>query len=140
MKSFNFNQTDNFDELQKAIEQYRDVAEKSIGEVLQGEGAEEIIAGIKVRIHPSRRKWKKKKKASSIAKSLKVDKKKSTELSVVINTTADYGYLYYPDDGTNTKHHVGNQQFMLKGAEDKSQTVLQMCIDNIFENANVKEI
>jgi len=41
MSEVTLSQKDNFDELQGAIEQYQSVAEKSIGEVLKGEGAED---------------------------------------------------------------------------------------------------
>jgi hypothetical protein len=137
MSEVTLSQKDNFDELQGAIEQYQSVAEKSIGEVLKGEGAEEIMTGIKAKIHPSNRKWKGKPRASKLAKSLTVNQKKSTDLAVVINTTNKYQYLYFPDDGTNSHNHHGEQHFMIKGSEDKAGKVLKMCVENIFKNGNI---
>lgn len=135
-RSVVFSSEDNFDELQNTIMQYQDVAEKSIGEVLKGDGANTIMDEIKINIHPSGRKWKGKPRSSKLSKSLQIDKKETTDLELVIRTPSKYGYLYFPDDGTNTEHHAGEQYFMLRGAETKASTVLQMCVENIIKNAN----
>ena len=38
-------------------------------------------------------------------------------LSVEVGTTAARRYLYFPDDGSNTINHAGNQRFFERGAE-----------------------
>ncbi|MCD8190168.1 MAG: hypothetical protein LUD78_08145 [Clostridiales bacterium] len=36
---------------------------------------------------------------------------------VTIRSAPEWGYLYFPDDGKNTKRHRGNQKFMVRGAQ-----------------------
>ena len=82
----------------------------------------------------SGREWKGKKTAAKSAKSL-TDLKGN--LFVWVKTTNNYHYLYFPDDGTNTRRHVGNQQFFLKGAESQQETIVDLCIKKLvdsFEN------
>jgi predicted small lipoprotein YifL len=57
-------------------------------------------------------------------------------LSVTIAARGRYGYLYFPDDGTNTKRHAGNQQFMMRGAENATAQIVDLCIGKLTENFN----
>lgn len=52
-------------------------------------------------------------------------------LSVVVRTKYGYHYLYFPDDGSNTERHEGNQQFMFKGAEGVADEVVNGIIDKL---------
>ena len=86
---------------------------------LHGEGARRVKRSIPGFIRPSGRTWKG--KAPSIAgdagageRNLEQD---NEPLEVVIAARGRHGYLYFPDDGTNTRRHVGNRRFMLRGAE-----------------------
>ena len=54
-------------------------------------------------------------------------------LSVTIKTVNAYNYLYFPDDGSNTKKHAGNQQFMASGAENASDRIMELCIGHLTE-------
>ena len=137
VRSVQFRQEDNFEVLEQTIMQLQQNAEESINEVLHGKGADVIIEDIRPRIHSSKRKWKGKKTSAKLVKSLVLDKKKSDNLTTVIHSKSGYGYLYFPDDGQTTEKHAGEQHFMLKGAENKAGTVLQMCVDNILKNANM---
>lgn len=38
-------------------------------------------------------------------------------LSVTVAANSKRRYLYFPDDGSNTKRHAGNQHFFRRGAE-----------------------
>lgn len=131
-----FDQQDDFDVLQNTIKQFQENAESSINEVLHGKGTEVIADEIRVKIHPSGRKWKRKKRSSSVANSIVLDEKKSGNLTAVIHSKSGYSYLYFPDDGTTTEHHHGEQHFMLRGTQAKAGKVLQMCVENIIKNAN----
>ncbi|MCD8383663.1 MAG: hypothetical protein LUC39_01710 [Clostridiales bacterium] len=44
--------------------------------------------------------------------------------SVTVKATPQYQYLYFPDDGSNTKRHRGKQQFMVRGAEAASPDIV----------------
>ena len=121
--------------LQSAIKAYEGDAEKAINDVLHNRAGELIQDEIKLLMPQSRREWKGKRKPAKDAKSLRILK---GNLSVGVANTKAYHYLYFPDDGTNTQRHVGNQQFFLKGAENKKEEILDLCVGrlvNSFENA-----
>ena len=47
----------------------------------------------------------------------------STVDSVIFKSSPAWNYLYFPDDGSNTVRHRGNQQFMLRGAQDAAPKI-----------------
>ena len=120
-----------FDRLQNAIKNFPGDAEKEINEVLHNEGSQLIQDSVRNLMPVSGRKWKGKKPAAKTSKSLNDLK---GNLFVWVKTTGSYHYLYFPDDGTNTIHHVGNQQFFLKGAEAKQETIIDLCVNNMIDN------
>ena len=123
-----------FERLQNAIKNFPGDAEKTINEVLHDEGSQLIQDAIRNLMPVSGREWKGKKPAAKSAKSL-TDLKGN--LFVEVRTTSNYHYLYFPDDGTNTRKHAGNQQFFLKGAETKQEDIIDLCINKLitaFEN------
>ena len=122
-----------FDRLQEAIEQYAGHAGTLIDEVLHGEGAELIKQRITPLLPASGRTWAKKGAAASAVMPGKFVQDNGT-LSVTIAARGKYHYLYFPDDGSNTKRHAGNQQFMLRGAEDASSDVIDLCIGKLTES------
>ena len=123
-----------FERLENAIKSFPGEAETIINEVLHGEGSQLIQAEIKNLMPVSGREWKGKKAAAKEGNSL-TDMKGN--LFVEIKSTSNYNYLYFPDDGTNTKKHAGNQQFFLKGAESQQETIIDLCVSKLvdsFEN------
>lgn len=123
-----------FEKITEQVMQFTNgrVAEDIINHYLSGEGAELLKEGIHERLPVSGRTWRGKTPA---AKSSDPFGKISVNLGVKIYSKPRYHYLYFPDDGTNTIHHVGNQQFMFFGADAKAQEVA----DNIVEEM-VKEL
>jgi hypothetical protein len=117
-----------FDRVLKAIEQYPGNAERVINDVLHGTGAELIQERIRKFMPVS----DKKKGAHA------VDSKSLTpvgsNLAVTVKSTNKYHYLYFPDDGTNTKRHVGNQQFFLRGAEDASGEIVDIITEKLTQS------
>lgn len=110
-------------------------AEQIINGYLQGEGGDAIGEEIRGILPASGRKWKGKAPA---ARGVMPFKKESKEnLSVTVKTTKRYHYLYFPDDGSNTIHHQGNQQFMFEGASRKAEeigdTILERLIKRLEE-------
>lgn len=111
---------EDFDKVLKAIEQFPGNAEKAINEVLHGEGAEIIQERIRKYMPVSD------KKKGSHAVDSKSLTPVGTNLAVTVKSTNKFHYLYFPDDGTNTRRHVGNQQFFLRGAEDASGEIVDI--------------
>lgn len=123
------------DDLQQAMKNFQGNTEKTINDVLHNEAGPLIQEGIKRLMPTSNRTWKGKKGQAKTSKSLKNE---NSNLAVTVKTTSNYQYLYFPDDGSNTKNHVGNQQFFLKGGESKTEEIINLCIKNLvndFENS-----
>lgn len=116
-----------FEKVQKAIEQFPGNAEKAINEVLHGAGAELIQERIRKYMPVSD------KKTGSHAVDAKSLTQVGSNLAVTVKSTKKYNYLYFPDDGTNTRRHVGNQQFFLKGAEDASGEIVDAITEKLIQ-------
>ncbi len=104
--------------------------EQAINEVLHGEAGRLINDEIITLLPVSRRTWRGKKTA---AKSAQPFRQEDENLSVTIRTKESYHYLYFPDDGTNTLRHAGEQYFMIAGAEQKQNDIIDRCITKITE-------
>lgn len=106
-------------------------AEQIINDYLQGEGGDIIAKEIRGILPASGRKWKGKAPA---ARSVMPFKKESKEnLSVTVKTTKKYHYLYFPDDGSSTARHQGNQQFMFDGASRKAEEIGDKVLERLIE-------
>ena len=117
--------------LQEAMQNYAGYAGETVDEVLHSEGAE-LIKNEIMRLLPvsGRKPWKGKKTAAKYAQPFTQE---NGMLSVTVKSKPAYHYLYFPDDGSNTKKHRGNQQFMMHGAENKTSEILDRCINRLIE-------
>lgn len=129
MAAFNVDYS-GLDELSQAMEKYGDESIKIITEVLHNEGAKEIQDKIRNLLPASGRRWKGKK---APARSVNPFTQTNGVLEVTVKSTGAYGYLYFPDDGSNTQRHAGNQQFMKKGAEDATGRIIDLCLGKLTE-------
>ena len=123
-----------FETLERAIKLYQGDAERTVNEVLHNEGGKLIQEEIMRLLPVSGRDWTGKRKAAKYAKPFtQVD----GNLAVTVKTVNAYHYLYFPDDGTNTKNHVGYKgkprEFMYKGAENQTSKIIDRCIDRLIE-------
>lgn len=116
------------EQLEETIKQYQEGAEGKINKYLHGKGYEAFEKSIYNAMPESGRKWRGKKKAARTAKSLQ-DKNKGEKLAVTIKAATAYGYLYFPNDGSNTEKHNGNQQFFEKGVEAKTEEAINDMIE-----------
>ena len=107
-------------------------AGRIIDSVLHREGAEAIKQDITRLLPSSGRSWKGKGAPASAAMPGKFSQDNGT-LSVTVAARGKYHYLYFPDDGSNTKRHAGNQQFMMRGAENASERIIEMCIGKLVD-------
>lgn len=125
-----------YDETLNIIDKLNDLpdqAENIINEIIWNQGATLIQRNITNILPVSGRTWTGKAKS---AKSSKPFQNKSENLGVVVKTKSKYNYLYFPNDGMNTKNHRGNQQFMKKGAENSTDTIVDMIVSEILSNIN----
>lgn len=123
----------NVERLQTALEDYQGDAETAINDVLHNEGGALIQEQIYRLMPESGKTWKGKKGAAKKSNSLR---NTNGNLSVTVRSQKAYQYLYFPDDGTNTRRHVGNQQFFVGGAEAATNDIIDRCITkltNTFE-------
>lgn len=120
------------DQLSEKLQEFGAGAGQIIDEVLHGEGAKEIKKKIAHLIPRSGRTWSGKRgpAASAMPGAFKQD---DDSLSVTIRARGAYGYLYFPDDGSNTQRHAGNQQFMKRGAEAAIPDVIEKCLGKLTE-------
>ena len=122
---------DELDELQKAMEDYGEGSRRIINDVLHGEGGLKIKDQIHMLIPSSGRSWRGKRAPAASADSLQ---QVNTEMmAVTIRSKTAYNYLYFPDDGSNTRKHAGNQQFFMRGAENASESVVELCLGKLTE-------
>ena len=117
--------------LHEAMKNFPQRAEDIVNEVLHLEGGPLIEEEIRRLMPVSGMKWRGKKPPAKTGNSLEqVDH----NLGVTIRTKGDYHYLYFPDDGTNTYHHMGNKQFFLHGAENQQDEIIERCINRLVVN------
>lgn len=119
---------DELDELLEAIKRFQGDSEKIINDVLHNEGSELIQRNIRLLIPESGKTWKGKPAPAKTGNSLTSLK---GNLYVTEKTTKKYQYLYFPNDGTNTQRHVGNQQFFFEGAENAASDIIERCIERL---------
>ena len=55
-------------------------------------------------------------------------------LAVTVAARGKYSYMYFPDDGSNTEKHRGNQQFMKRGAERATERIIELCTGRLLGN------
>lgn len=120
-----------FDRLTERIKEYQGDAENAINEVLWGEGGQRIHDTIMDLLPSSGRTWRGKPRA---AKSAAPFTQENENLSVTIRTKGAYNYLYFPDDGSTTRKHQGDQQFMFRGAENEQEHIIDLCIAKLIND------
>lgn len=122
------------DELQSYIEKFEGESLRIINEVIHGEAPEIIQQNIQKLLPASNRTWKGKKTGARNALPFMADNNEM--LATTIKTKKDYGYLYFPDDGSNTEKHRGNQNFTGRGAEASKSKIIDICIGKLTNAFN----
>lgn len=120
--------------LQQTMEQYGSNAGRTVDEVLHNEGGKLIQEEIMRLLPSSGREWRGKKAA---AKNTQPFRQYDGPMSVTIASKTAYNYLYFPDDGTSTKHHIGYKgkprMFMMGGAEKQTARIMDLCVNRLIE-------
>ena len=120
--------TKEVERLQNAIKNFPGDAEKSINEVFHNEGSPLIQDAIRRLMPVSGKNWAGKSPPAKTSKSLTDEK---GNLAITVKSNGVYHYLYFPDDGTNTRNHVGNQQFFQRGGESQETEIIDRCINRM---------
>lgn len=119
------------EKLQAAMKEYQGDVESSINDILHNQGGELIQDAVRRLIPVSGKTWKGKPTGAKKGNSLT---NINGNLSVTVTTTKKYQYLYFPDDGTNTRRHVGNQRFFERGGESVKDEIIERCITKLTNN------
>lgn len=109
-----------------AVKSYGDGAEQVINSVLHTEAGPMIYQRINPLIHPSGRTFR-----GHTASARQSDWPRydiAENLAITVGTKARYRYLYFPDDGSNTERHAGNQQFFYRGGLLAAPDVMERCV------------
>lgn len=117
--------------LQDAMKAFDGNVEEAINDVLHNEAGEKIQESIRRLMPESGKNWKGK---SSPAKTSNSMEAVNGNLYITIRSTKRYQYLYFPDDGSSTRRHAGNQQFFAKGAEEVKDEIIDRCITKLTNN------
>lgn len=123
--------TKEIERLYNAIRNFPGEAEDAINDVFHRDAPYLVSEEIWRLMPESGRKWRGKAPAAKRAKSLTDE---TANLSFTVKTTGKYHYLYFPDDGSNTRNHVGNQQFFQRGGEMRQSEIVDRCITRITKN------
>lgn len=123
--------TKEIERLHNAIRNFPGNAEETINDVFHNDAPPIVADAIRRLIPVSGRTWSGKPPAAKGAKSLTDE---TANLAFTVKTTTKYNYLYFPDDGSNTRRHVGNQQFFQRGGESKQTEIVDRCITRITKN------
>jgi hypothetical protein len=119
------------DSLEKIMDEYEIEGIKIINDVLHDEGAKVIQNKIRALIPSSGRQWRKKR---TPAKTAQPFKQTNGELSVTTGTETRYNYLYFPNDGSNTKRHKGDKRFFEEGNEAATDDIVSICLGRLEQN------
>ena len=105
-----------------------------IDDTLLNYGGPQIESCIMPLLPSSGRTWRGKKAAASSVNPFKHVQEDS--LSVIVRNKPAYGYLYFADDGSNTKRHQGGQHFMERGLETAAPDIIEKCLGALTEAMN----
>lgn len=117
------------DRLQNAIKNFPGDAEKEINAVLHGEGSVLIQDAVRRLMPVSGVTWRGKGKPAKTGNSLTVE---TGNLYVIVKSSKKYQYLYFPNDGTSTQKHAGEQHFFWRGAESQQAEIIDRCIAKLI--------
>lgn len=117
------------EKLQRAMKAYQGDTETTINSVLHGGEVGEMAQESIKKLMP--RSKKKKGKHAKDSKSLS---NINGNLSLTVTAKGKWHYLYFPDDGSSTRRHVGNQRFFERGGDAVSDDIVDRCVKKLIEN------
>ena len=121
-------------ELSEAAARFGDGAEDAVSDVLHSEAGAAIYERINPLIHQSGRRFKGHTASAARADWPRYDTDEA--LAVTVGAKARWRYLYFPDDGSATARHAGNQRFFERGAEQAAPEIARRCVDRLLGKWN----
>lgn len=123
------------DKIENLFNEFPDTAKAAVNNVLHSDLAVDMVEdNIQPLLPSSGRHWKGKGAAASSTQPFR--KGPNELLTLIVRSKTKYNYLYFPDDGSNTVHHMGNQHFMQHGAEDSLGAIADLCAANVINEFN----
>lgn len=120
------------DALHDQMKRYGSNASKVIESALRTDGYDTVNKSIISLLPESGRMWPSRRTAP--ASSTDPFEEIDELLGFTIKSTKEYNYLYFPDDGSNTVHHRGGQQFMKRGADAVMNDLVEMIETKLIES------
>lgn len=117
--------------LEKAMRAFPGKAGEAINNELKENGASILRKEINRLMPVSGRKWKG--KLTGARKSKKSLKSSVWDMTLVVFTSTPYGYLYFPNDGTNTKRHAGERYFFEGALANKEAVIIHRCVQRLTD-------
>ena len=118
-----------FEKLSEALTEFSGNAEDVIDEVFHSEEVNALAQNAIKTLMPRSNK-----KKGVHAKDSNSLRKLDGNLSVTIRTQKKFQYLYFADDGTNTRRHIGNQRFFGRGGENVQGDIANRCTNALLNN------
>lgn len=119
------------DRLMQAMQEYSGNVEQAINEVFHNEAGDLAQESIRRLMPVSGKRWRGKAPAAKKSKSMQ---NVNENLAVTVKNAKKYQYLYFPDDGTNTRRHIGDQRFFERGGEAVQGEIIERCITKLISN------
>lgn len=117
------------DRLISALHDFEGDTESVINDVLHNEAGDLAQEAIRNLMPVSGKHWKGKRPCAKASKSMRNDK---GNLEVTVRNTSHYSYLYFPNDGSNTRRHAGQQFFFERGGESVVDDIVNRCIEKLM--------
>lgn len=124
---------DGVEHLSEAMARFGSGAGQAIQEVYEEFAAKEIKENVLPLVHSSGRVFKGHRQGAKSAGPDKVFRHSVNGLDLIVRTNTKFGYLYFPDDGSNTKRHAGRQNFMGRGLEQSVPDIVERCVARLTE-------
>lgn len=123
------------DKIENLFNEFPDTAKAAVNNILHSDIAVDMVEdNIKPLLPSSGRHWKG--KGAAAASTQPFRKGPNELLTLIVRSKTKYNYLYFPDDGSNTVHHMGNQHFMQHGAENSLGAIADLCAANVINEFN----
>ena len=116
------------DKLHNALQEYEGDAESVINDVLHNQAGDLAQEAIRRLMPSSGKRWRGKKPAAKSSQSMRNDK---ANLELTVRNTSNYAYLYFPNDGSNTRRHAGQQFFFERGGESVVDDIIDRCVEKL---------
>lgn len=119
--------------LTEALQRFGDQSTVAVSQYLAETGYRQITESITRLLPVSGRHWSGKPTGARSAGAAAFGMEQTDLMSITVRSVKPYNYLYFPDDGGNTKRHAGRQHFMQRGAEASTDSIVDGICTRLVE-------